>query len=375
MSLRIDQDHARYREIVWGTIRENLKEYIRHEYLMGREGKGTVQIPVPRIEFPRFRFSDEEGGGLGQGEGEPGTPIPGEGEQGGEAGEAGDQAGEHSLEFELELDELLDIIEDELELPRLEDRGQAKIITKRDRYTGIRRVGPNSLRHFKRTFSEALKRNLSAGSYDPARPIIVPIRDDFRFRSYKTVEEPVRNAVIIYMMDVSGSMGDEQKEIVRTLSFFLDAFLKRRYQGVESRFIIHDAVAKEVDRETFFRTRESGGTMISSAYRLAAEILERDYPASEWNIYPYHFSDGDNWSKEDTLVSANILRDKILPISNSFGYAQVISPYGSGLFLGELKQLFPDEPKIILSELRDRDAVLASIQDFLGKKAAERSGL
>ena len=80
------------------------------------------------------------------------------------------------------------------------------------------------------------------------------------------------------MMDVSGSMGDEQKEIVRIESFWIDAWLRSQYKGLESRYIIHDAVAKEVDRDTFFRTRESGGTMISSAYKLCAKMIDDDFP-------------------------------------------------------------------------------------------------
>ncbi len=140
------------------------------------------------------------------------------------------------------------------------------------------------------------------GTYDAGNPVVVPIPDDKRYRSWKTEAEPVANAVIIYMMDVSGSMGDEQKEIVRIESFWIDAWLQKQYKGLESRYIIHDAVAREVDRETFFHTRESGGTMISSAYKLCAQIIDDHYPPEEWNIYPFHFSDGDNWSMDDTLA-------------------------------------------------------------------------
>ena len=99
------------------------------------------------------------------------------------------------------------------------------------------------------------------------------------------------------MMDVSGSMGDEQKEIVRIESFWIDTWLRRQYHGIESRYIIHDAMAKEVDRDTFYHTRESGGTMISSAYKLCAKMIDDEYPAASWNIYPFHFSDGDNWGR------------------------------------------------------------------------------
>ena len=128
------------------------------------------------------------------------------------------------------------------------------------------------------------------------------------------------------MMDVSGSMGEEQKEIVRIESFWIDTWLRSQYKGLETRFIIHDAMAKEVDRDTFFRTRESGGTMISSAYKLCADIVEAEYPVDQWNIYPFHFSDGDNWSADDTRLCLSLLRDKIIPFSNVFCYGQVESP-------------------------------------------------
>ena len=95
-----------------------------------------------------------------------------------------------------------------------------------------------------------------------------PTREDERFRSWTEVPLPQANAAVIYIMDVSGSMTDDQKEIVRTEAFWIDTWLQSQYKGVVTRYIIHDAQAREVDRETFFHTRESGGTMISSAYRL-----------------------------------------------------------------------------------------------------------
>ena len=142
------------------------------------------------------------------------------------------------------------------------------------------------------------------------------------------------------MMDVSGSMGDEQKEIVRIESFWIDTWLTKQYKGLETRFIIHDAVAREVDRDTFFHTRESGGTMISSAYKLCAQIIDDDYPPDEWNIYPFHFSDGDNWSMDDTLACVELLKKKLLPRVNMFAYGQVESPYGSGQFIKDLREHF-----------------------------------
>jgi len=232
---------------------------------------------------------------------------------------------------------------------------------------GIRRVGPESLKHFKRTYREALKRQIASGVYNPDSPIIVPVREDKRFRSWKTQEKYESNAVIIYMMDVSGSMGEEQKDIVRKESFWIDAWLTTQYKGIETRFIIHDAKAKEVDRETFFHTRESGGTMISSAYKLCAEIIAKDYPVDEWNIYPFHFSDGDNWSIDDTKICLELLSNKLIPASNMFGYGQVDSPYGSGQFIKDLHSRLADEEKLVTSEIPNRDGIMNSIKTFLGK--------
>jgi uncharacterized sporulation protein YeaH/YhbH (DUF444 family) len=169
------------------------------------------------------------------------------------------------------------------------------------------------------------------------------------------------------MMDVSGSMGDEQKEIVRIESFWLDMWLSKQYKGIESRFIIHDAVAREVDRDTFFHTRESGGTMISSAYKLCAQLIRDEYPPTEWNIYPFHFSDGDNWSVDDTLQCIELLKTKLLPISNMFCYGQVESPYGSGQFIKDVREHLGKDERVVTSEIRDRDAIVGSIKEFLGR--------
>jgi sporulation protein YhbH len=367
MALKIDQDHARFRNIVRGKIRENLKRYISHGELIGRQGKDTVAIPVPQIDIPRFRFGDKQSGGVGQGEGESGDPVDGQEGEGDGTGKAGKNAGQHAVEVDVTLDDLAQILGEELQLPRIEPRGQARVVANKDKYTGIRRVGPESLRHFKRTFREALKRQVSSGIYNPERPVIVPIRDDKRFRSWKTSTEPVANAVIVYMMDVSGSMGDEQKEIVRIESFWLDTWLRSQYKGLESVYIIHDAVAREVDRETFFHTRESGGTMISSAYKLCADIMQRRYPSQDWNVYPFHFSDGDNWSVDDTLNCIQILKNRVLPHANMFCYGQVESPYGSGQFVKDLREHLGKDERVVTSEIRDKDAIMDSIKAFLGK--------
>jgi sporulation protein YhbH len=366
VSTPIQQDHQRFREIVRGRIKQNLRKYISRGEILGRKGKDLVSIPIPQIDIPRFRFGQKAQGGVGQGEGEVGdTLAPGE-PQGG-LGEAGQGEGEHTLEMDVTLDELAQILGEELELPRIESKGKKSIESVRLRYSGIHTVGPSALRHFRRSFKQALKRTIASGTYDPKNPIIIPIRDDLRYRSWKEIRQPESNALILLMMDVSGSMGDEQKELVRIETFWIDTWLRSQYQGIETRYIIHDAVAREVDRDTFFHTRESGGTMISSAYKLAKEIIEAEYDPSSWNIYPFHFSDGDNWSAEDSRLCLRILREHLVPWSNLFCYGQVESPYGSGQFIKDLREAFPDDEKVVWSEIPDRDGIYRSIKDFLGK--------
>lgn len=364
---KIKQDQRRFKQIVRGKIKNNLRKYMSQGEITGRQGKDIVKVPLPRIDIPRFRFSDKQQGGVGQGDGDVGDSL-GQGDQSpGQNGPAGNQQGDHGVEVDVSLEELAEIMGEELALPNIEPKGVKRIETLRDRYAGIRNTGPESLRHFKRTYKQALRRMVSAGEYDPDNPLIIPAREDRRYRSWKETSLPESNALIIYMMDVSGSMGDEQKEIVRIESFWIDTWLRSQYKGLESRFIIHDATAREVERDTFFRTRESGGTMISSAYKLALQILADEYPIEEWNVYLFHFSDGDNWSVDDTSECVKLLRDELIPRSNLFCYGQVESPYGSGQFIKDLKEHFGRNPRVTTSEIKNRDAIYDSIKTFLGK--------
>lgn len=364
MALKIEKDHQRFRQIVKGKIRDDLRKFLTRGELLGREGQKTISIPVRGIELPHFRYGDNNDGGVGAGDGKPGDSV----EQGdGDKGQGGTDAGRHILEVEVSLDELADILGDQLKLPRIKPKGKHTITSVKDRYSGIRTTGPNSLRHFKRTFRAAMKRQLMAGLYDPENPIIIPVRTDHRFRSWKTVKKPQSNAVIIYMMDVSGSMGDEQKELVRLEAFWIDAWLRRNYEGIDSRYIVHDVRAAEVDRQTFFRIREDGGTKISSAFHLCRQILESHYSPSEWNVYIFHFSDGDNSSESDSRECCKMLQDKLLEEINMFGYCQVASAYGSGNFINVIHEFLDKNDNVITSRVNTKDDIYDSLKTFFGK--------
>jgi len=362
--MSIKEDQNRFRDIVKGKVKEDFKKYVSQGEMIGKREKDFVKIPLPQIDIPNFRYGPKQSGGVGQGEGKPGDGVADPGDGGGQAGSA---PGEHLLEIELTVEELADILGEKLALPNIQPKGNKSIENIKTKYSGLAPVGPEGLRHFRSSYKRALRRYISSGTYDPNDPVIVPIRRDLQYRTFKKIIQPQTQAVVIYMMDVSGSMGDEQKEIVRLESFWINSWLKKHYKGLQTRFIIHDAAAKEVDENTFFRTSESGGTLISSAYKLCQEIIEKDYPPHEWNVYPFHFSDGDNWSSEDTRLCIKLINDFFLPKVNVFSYGQVESKYGSGQFLKDLQKEFPDDDRITLSQIESKDKILDSIKDFLGK--------
>lgn len=364
MVLKIEKDHQRFRQIVKGRIRDDLRKFISKGELVGKEGKHLISIPVKGIDLPHFRYGDNSTG-VGAGDGDEGQSVGGK--PGSGKGVGGEQPGQHMMEVDLTLDELADILSEELKLPRIEPKGKHRITTVKDKYSGIRRVGPESLRHFKRSFKEALKRQIALGNYDPDNPVIIPQKRDIRYRSWKEVKAPQSNAVIIFMMDVSGSMGEEQKELVRLESFWIDTWLRKNYEGIESRYIVHDVAAKEVDKQTFYHLREDGGTKISSAFRVCKQLLDQHYSPDEWNIYLFHFSDGDNSSEADSRDCVKILKDQLLPVANMFGYCQVASAYGSGNFINVLHEHLRQHPKVLTSRVNSKDDIYDSIKTFFGK--------
>ena len=363
MAQKIDQDTARFKEIVRGRVKKELRKFVTHDELIGKKGKDLVSIPIQRIDIPHFIYGDNQQDGVGQGEGGEGDMVkPGEGSQ-----QAGNAPGEHIMEVEVSFQELAELLGEELELPKIEPKGQEQMDSKALKYTGVAPSGPQSLKHFKRTFKRTLRRQIMSGSYNPENPVLIPVKQDWLYRTWKETNKPKSQALIVYILDVSGSMGNEQKEIVRLEAFWLDTWIRSQYDNVVVKYIIHDAIARDVDQETFYKTRESGGTIISSAYKLLLKLIEEEYNPRDWNIYPFQFSDGDNWSGNDTEDCLRMLHEKILPSVNMFCYGQVESEYGSGQFLQDLEARFKADERLITSKIPNRDAILGSIKTFLGK--------
>ena len=164
---------------------------------------------------------------------------------------------------------------------------------------------------------------------------------DLRFRNLTRVPVPSSQAVMFCLMDVSGSMDEQRKDLAKRFFILLYLFLTRHYEKIEMVFIRHHAQADEVDEDTFFHATESGGTVVSSALVLLEQIVRARYPAQDWNIYVAQASDGDDYG-DDSAICRKLLADKILPLVRYYAYVQV-APEEQNLWqqYSQLPPLFP----------------------------------
>ena len=242
-------------------------------------------------------------------------------------------------ETDITLEELITIMFEDLELPEMERKSLRQVESERySKYKGYRSVGIRARLDKRRTVRAKLRRQVAsrgsrAGDVDRRFPFH---SDDLTYRYVTRENRPQSNAVVLCIMDTSGSMGTQKKYLARSFFFLLYQFLHTRYQNVEVVFIAHHTTAREVGEEEFFHKGESGGTLVSSGYRKALEVVWERYHPSLWNIYAFHCSDGDNFASdtEATLKAALELAE----VSNLFGYGE-IKPHGTGAASALLKML------------------------------------
>ena len=315
-------DQARHNQKVKEAIKGNLGGIVGQESIITSDGKRIMKIPLRSLELPKFRFDDGKRNHSGQGNGDShvGDVIGQDGQaaQPGRGSQPGEIPGIDYYEAEISVDELAEMVFEDLGLPYLKPKSHQEIISEELRFDEIRRKGVMSNLDKRRTVLENLRRNAVNG--DPHLRSIS--NDDLRFRTWERRPRPESSAVVIAMRDVSGSMGEFEKYISRSFYFWMVRFLRTKYETVQIVFITHHTDAKEVDEEAFFNLGESGGTKVSSAYQLAAEIVNERYDPSQWNIYPFHFSDGDNWGEMDNQRCLELVRG-LLEKSAAFGYGEI----------------------------------------------------
>jgi uncharacterized sporulation protein YeaH/YhbH (DUF444 family) len=285
--------------------------------------------------------------------------------QGSAAGAGTGGGGEDEFRFVLTRDEFLELFLDDLELPDLAKRRMTNLETEGLRRAGYSVTGSPANLAIGRTMRNALARRLALGRptaedvrqlrghiealeqacADPDQlarlqeeltrleqhrtriPYIDPI--DLRYRRFEATPRLTTQAVMFCLMDVSGSMTEHMKDLAKRFFMLLHLFLTRRYHHVEIVFIRHTHEAREVDEETFFRSPETGGTLVSSALIEMKRILDERFSPADWNIYAAQASDGDNESVDNATVSA-LLREGILPVCQHYAYLEVGKEAGSG---------------------------------------------
>lgn len=188
---------------------------------------------------------------------------------------------------------------------------------------------------------------------------------DLRFRNRTKVPEPSSQAVMFCVMDVSGSMDQQRKDLAKRFFILLYLFLTRHYERIDIVFIRHHTQAAEVSEDEFFHSQESGGTVVSSALVLLEQIISARYPVSDWNIYVAQASDGDNFSN-DSVICRNLLVEKILPLVRYFAYVQVVQEEQN--LWDEYSQLAPLFPHFAMRKVSEPGEIYPVFRDLFKKE-------
>lgn len=323
---------------------------------------GEISIPAGGVHEPHLHRSRQ--GGVrdyllpGNKKYSEGDNIPRPDQQGGQGSKASDSGeGEDEFRFALSDEEYLDLYLEDLELPDLAKRQIAGAQSVQWRQAGYSTAGPPSRISVGRTLRNSMSRRIALKRPKPEeiealqaqialaeaaaetdkltklrsdleraqkRTKLIPYIDpvDVRYRRLESNPKPIAKAVMFCLMDVSGSMNEHMKDLAKRFYSLLYLFLNRRYEHVDVVFIRHTHEAQEVDEQTFFYSRETGGTVVSTALFKMADIIRDRYPVSDWNIYAAQASDGDNTSSDNAVVLAQ-LRDAILPICQYYAYVEV----------------------------------------------------
>jgi len=354
-------------------VKKAVTEAIARRSITGTDEGEVINIPAKDISEPQIGIGR---GGLseqvlpGNKEFSRGDRIErnksGAGGGGSEASDSGE--GEDDFSFEISRDEYLDILFEELALPDLIKTKVVHQKTAKPVRAGFSNTGVPANLNLSRTMRLAKGRRLAMTlpmqrelaekeeqlEEEESKPIpnqlltrrlreeiaalrsrvlSIPFIDDhdLRFNQFVVNPKPSSQAVMFCLLDVSGSMTQSIKDIAKRFFILLHLFLNRSYETVELVFIRHHTTAKEVDEEEFFYSKETGGTIVSSALELCNDIIDERYDVADWNIYVAQASDGDNWGADDA-VCEKILVDKLMPKLQYFAYVEIESNYPKKLW-------------------------------------------
>jgi len=362
-------------------IKEAVNKSLRDRSLKEIDKGEKISIPSKSTAEPRFRLDPEKGkrevvhpGNKEFGAGDKIKKPPKSAGKGKGKKASTDGDSEDSFQFTLTQDEFLDIFFEDLELPNLVKRSLKEIKAYAFKRAGITVAGSPTNMNLVRTMRNAHGRRLALRRpstkemnalkerlfeleriAQPDEEQVAEIKDiiakledmearrrwapfidplDVRFNAYEPTPVETTAAVMFCLMDVSGSMGEREKDLAKRFYMLLYMFLKRRYERVEVVFIRHTHHAEEVDEETFFYSRQSGGTVVSTALDKMLEVQKDRFPAHEWNIYVAQASDGFTQSG-DAKACVELLQNDVMPISQYYAYIEILDERELEVFSSE----------------------------------------
>ncbi|WP_024833946.1 sporulation protein YhbH [Ruminiclostridium josui] len=333
---RSAEDRRRHRELVEESIKKNLGNIIAEQSIIGKSKDKKIKIPIKGIKEFQFIYGKSKPGvGAGDGNEKRGDKFQGEAQEGKGKGGAGNQEGEEVYETEITIEEVIKYLFDDMNLPDIDKKQLSRLEEKSYRKLGYQHKGIPPRLAKKRSVIEKIKRRQASKrsedgentTYDKqeGQERFPFIQEDLRYYRIKEDNKRDYNAVVLCIMDVSGSMDQTKKYLARSFYFLLYQFLRLKYANVDVVFIAHTTTAKEVNEREFFHRGESGGTYISSGYDKALEIIADRYSPSNWNIYAFHCSDGDNWSEDNKRAVESA--KKLCEVCNLFGYGEIVPGY------------------------------------------------
>lgn len=361
-------DRQRHQEKVREAIKKNLADIVSEESIIMHDGRKVVKVPIRSLDEFHFRydFRKKQHGGQGDGNSKPGDVVYSEPHHSqGKGKGAGEEPGVDYYEAEITVDELAGMIFEDLGLPNLEQKKKPEIASESTEFKDVRKKGIASNIDRKRTIMQVIKRNALSGN--PGLHGITP--EDLRYKTWETTYKFESNAVVLAMMDTSGSMGPFEKYIARSFFFWMVRFLRTKYNNVQIVFLAHHTEAKETTEEEFFTKGASGGTRCSSVYRLALDVIEKRYSPQDYNIYGFHFSDGDNLSSDNESCMKYI--NALLEVCNMVGYGEIEGPY---YYTSTLRNTFKkiQNPKFTCVTIRDKSGVYPALKKFFSQTPEQK---
>ena len=404
------ENRQRFIKRISGQIKKALPDIVKNTNVKDITSKDKkVKVPVKGIKEPQFTYDKDTGdkkhvhpGNKEYVEGDKIKKPQGGGQgKGGRKGSNDPSITEDEFTVSISKDEFLDFFFQDLELPDLVKKHLDSIVDFKQKRAGYSNQGTPNRLNVVRSYKNSMARRMATGIFfdKKIKEIEEKLKDDslttdeieflekeldrfkkmklsvsfmeevdLQYNNFEKVAIPTTSAVMFCIMDISGSMGEKEKDISKRFFMLLYMFLTKQYEKIDIVFIRHHTQAKEVDEEEFFNSRESGGTIVAPALELMRDIIKDRY-SKNWNIYAAQASDGDVWNKSDADDCYKILDSDVLNMIQYMIYIEVCRDNDGDLW-SNYKALSDKRKNFEVGKIGEVSEIWTVFQDFFKKKTA-----